>query len=181
MAISRKAPTAYDDIAPQEITYRERVGWWQQLLRFVGRVCWRHRFTLVPFLILLAALGYYYVQYQKLLRANAPQAAQVQTQKIVGDIEKLMYVGNDTGAQLAVITDVTKLQGQNFFVGAQNGDDLVIFPAEQKAVIYRPSNNKIVNIGPYSASSGSAASATAPSTVKAQQKPSRSAATSSQQ
>lgn len=145
--------------------------------RAFSRFCRRNIFILVPFLILLAALSYYYYQYEHLLKQNSGAAAQVQVQQAIAAIEKLMYIPNDSNAQLATITDISKLSGQPFFQYAQNGDELVIFPNAQEAVIYRASDNKIINVGPFSSTSGTSAPAT-PASVPAPAKAPASSATS---
>ncbi|MCV6900727.1 hypothetical protein OE165_27220, partial [Escherichia coli] len=37
---------------------------------------------------------------------------------------------------------------QAFFANAKNDDQILIYLKEQKAIIYRPSENKIINVGP---------------------------------
>ena len=50
---------------------------------------------------------------------------------------------------ITLIQDAAALQAQqNFFVHAQNGDYLLIYTQAKKAVIYRPSIDKLVNVGP---------------------------------
>ncbi len=142
-------------------------GFFVRMLVWLLRFCRRNIFSVVPVAILLIALGYYYYQYQNLLSkspANAQAQAQEQTRAVVTDIEKLMYIADDSGAQLATISDITKLQGQKFFENAKNGDDLVLFPAAQQAILYRPSTHKIVQVGPFTPGTGSTASSAASGT-----------------
>ncbi len=46
------------------------------------------------------------------------------------------------------ITDRDKLQDQEFFKKAQNGDKVVIYESVRRIFLYRPSLNKIIDIAP---------------------------------
>lgn len=47
---------------------------------------------------------------------------------------------------LATVADQEKLKGQDFFSHAQNGDKLLIYPKAKKAILYRPSTGKIIEV-----------------------------------
>lgn len=49
---------------------------------------------------------------------------------------------------IATVTDVTKLEGQPFFRNAKNGDKVIIYGSTKKAILYRPSTHKIIDIAP---------------------------------
>jgi hypothetical protein len=51
---------------------------------------------------------------------------------------------------IATINQVDVLiKEQPFYFGAENGDKLLIFPKIQKAIIYSPKKNIIINAGPF--------------------------------
>lgn len=54
---------------------------------------------------------------------------------------------------------------QAFFTGSQNGDTLIIFPQNQKAIIYSSARNVVVNAGPLSTSDEAAAPSPAATTA----------------
>lgn len=128
-------------------------------------------------LLIIAAIGfaYYYVQYHNVTR-NPAADAQKNTDKVVAEISRLMIITDPTGAVLATITDKSKLAGQKFFDVSQNGDDLVLFPAMSKAVLYRPSVDKIIDVGPFTPNAPQASStpSTSGSSVSATPVPSTS-------
>jgi len=129
---------------------------------------------LVLLVIALGGFGYYFQKYNAVAKNPAAESAQKaeeakkKTEEVVSQISKLIMVTDSTNAVLATIADKSKLSGQKFFDLAENGDELVLFPNMQKAVIYRPSVNKIIDVGPFNPNAQ--ASSTPATTTKATSK-----------
>ena len=102
---------------------------------------------LLIILVLVALCSYLFLQYRSVSK-DPNLASKEKTAKIISEISNLVVIPNDPNAVLATVTDFTKLRDQHFFINAQNGDYIAIFPSVMKAVLYRPSLNKIVDIGP---------------------------------
>lgn len=69
-----------------------------------------------------------------------------ETKKITNAVGKLIQLPEGT-PQIATVSDVETLKkSQPFFENAQNGDQVLVFTKE--AILYRPSNNKIINVAP---------------------------------
>lgn len=101
-------------------------------------------------LLLLGALGgtwYFYNKYQQ-LRKNPSAAVQADTKALVDRVGKLMELPTGETPTIATIQDKDKLKDQPFFKDAQNGDKILIYAQAKKAIIFRESNNKIINVGP---------------------------------
>ena len=100
-------------------------------------------------IFILTLAGLVYSQYQLYLLKNPTyqqQVAQEQIQAIIDKVGKLMILPKDT-PQVLVLQDVEKIKtSQPFFKDAENGDQVLVYPTT--AVIYSPSKNKIVNVGP---------------------------------
>jgi cytoskeletal protein RodZ len=84
---------------------------------------------------------------QKLTTAGANSVSDAEVKKLVEKVGKLMILPDETPA-LATVDDKTKLAGEEFFKNAENGDKVLIFSASKQAIIYRESQNKIINVGP---------------------------------
>lgn len=112
-------------------------------------------FRVVPYIIGLLILiiststaGWYYYQYKKLsdAPAKAAQQAEEEIKTIVGAIEKGMLLPPNETPTLATVTDKDKLASQPFFSQSQNGDKVLLYTQAGKAILYRPSIQKIVDI-----------------------------------
>jgi hypothetical protein len=80
--------------------------------------------------------------------ANADVLAETQANEIIKKVGALMELPNEEPT-VATVSDVSKLSDQQFFAKAQNGDKVIIFPNAQKAILYRPSTDKIIEIALY--------------------------------
>lgn len=102
--------------------------------------------------LILAAVPsiYFYRQYratqQKL--ANPTEYAQEEAKLIRGKVGKLIELPFDEQPTIATVTDAAKLAEQPFFANTQNGDKVLIFTNAKKAILYRPSTNKIIEVAP---------------------------------
>lgn len=104
-------------------------------------------------LLVLAGFGtsaYLYGQIQIL--KNDPKTLQEAQKSKVNAIKdkvaKLISVPAEETPILATVDDKEKLKDQPFFKDAQNGDYILMFAQSKKAIIYRESENKLVNVGP---------------------------------
>jgi hypothetical protein len=116
-------------------------------------------FFILLFLVILA--GLIYSQYQLYILkdpAYQQKVAEEQVQLLLKKVSKIMLLPTET-PQIVQIQDVEKLKAQQpFFKDAQNGDEVLIYT--NMAIVYSPSMNKIINVGPVSRES---AQATTPS------------------
>jgi len=62
----------------------------------------------------------------------------------------VLYALPDEDPVVGKIQDREKLSDQEFFKNAANGDDLLIYQESKLAIIYRASENKLINVGPVS-------------------------------
>ncbi|MEK7561272.1 MAG: hypothetical protein AAB541_00205 [Patescibacteria group bacterium] len=112
--------------------------------------------ALVALLVVIgsgAAGGYYYNQYnesQKEVKrlSNPQEAAKAQVSEAVANVGRLVDLPSGETPTLATVNDPAKLKDQAFFANAKVGDQVLIYTQAKKAILYRPSTNKIIEIAP---------------------------------
>lgn len=109
-------------------------------------------FKLISYIIILA-IGIYggtYLVRQKPTWFGLPQGtaqAQAEANALVAKVSKLMTLPTDETPTIATVTDVSIVADQPFFKNAQNGDKVLIYQKAGKAILYRESENKIIEVG----------------------------------
>jgi hypothetical protein len=78
---------------------------------------------------------------------DIPEANIAQTSGIQEKVAQHMMLPDET-AYVATLTDKDAVLDQPFYTNAQNGDRVLLFKKNKKAVIYRESEDKIINVGP---------------------------------
>lgn len=87
---------------------------------------------------------------------------QEEVQSLTLQVGKLMDLPVDEEPVIATVSDATKLVDQPFFAKALNGDKVLAYTKNKKAILYRPSTNKIIEVTFYNpAPEGGAATASA--------------------
>lgn len=71
-----------------------------------------------------------------------------ESQEVITAVSKLAIVPVDEVPTLASVTDKDKLPDTSFFKNAENGDRVLLYTQAQRAYLYRPSENKIVESSP---------------------------------
>lgn len=101
-------------------------------------------------LVVLGVLGFVAYQYQGLrseVAKNGNQAQDKETKDLISEVGKLIDLPSGIPT-VATVKDINKLKTQPFFAKAKNGDKILIYASEKKAILYRPSENKIINVAP---------------------------------
>ncbi|MES2408937.1 MAG: hypothetical protein V4509_01380, partial [Patescibacteria group bacterium] len=117
------------DISSEEIVLtNNKTSKMQKIKKLVTK----KNLLILLFIALALGLVYYFLQYKKLTK-DPNAVAKEKTAEVIKQISELAVVPNDPNAVLATVSDITKLKDQSFFNDAQNGDDVVIFPAAMRA------------------------------------------------
>lgn len=93
------------------------------------------------FLIATSIAGYFYYQYKH----SAEVADTKEIEDLVEQIGQVMLLPEGMPT-LATVTDREKLAEQPFFQKAENGDKVLIYSESGRAILYRPSQKKIVDV-----------------------------------
>ncbi len=89
------------------------------------------------------------------LREDPTKLTKEETQKVVELVGKLAILPEGEEPVLATVTDKEQLKDQPLFAKAENDDKILIYSLAQKAYIYNPSKNVIVDVVPVNVGDGS--------------------------
>jgi hypothetical protein len=130
MARAAKTPKTTGVADPVEVASKQR-----KMLPVV--------FVLTVLLCLaIASAGYFYYQY----RNTAPVKDADEITTLTKTIGAFMELPGDETPTLATVTDKDKLADQPFFRKSENGDKVLIYTNTGRAILYRPSTKKIVDV-----------------------------------
>ena len=82
----------------------------------------------------------------QILGTKTSPSSQNPTQQVIDAVGKLMKLPTNEQPMVATVTDPAQLQGQEFFKPAIQGDKLLVYKNAQLAILYRLSENKIINV-----------------------------------
>lgn len=68
--------------------------------------------------------------------------------EIKESVGKLMVLPENEVPTYATVNDLEPLKGNLFFEKARLGDKVLVYSKNGKAILYRPSENKIIEVGP---------------------------------
>lgn len=94
--------------------------------------------------LVLASGGVGFWQYKKY---SSPQMQNERdVQETITKIGKLFALPEDEAPTLATVTDKEKIKDQPFFLRAENGDKVLFYTRFGRAILYRPSEDKIIDV-----------------------------------
>lgn len=112
---------------------------------------------LIPLLIAIAAfvvLGattyHFYNKYQatQALLQDPAKITAKEIETLVSKVGKLIDLPADEQPTVATVIDASRLKDQAFFSKAENNDKVLLYSKAQKAILYRPKDNKIIEVAP---------------------------------
>ena len=116
--------------------------------RFSNRARLRKALIVVSVIVVVALGALAFFQYREIQKLRSPEtASEQQALQLKSRVSKLMQLP-DEPPTVATVKDEDALRSQEFFKDSKEGDKVLIFPEAKKAVIYRESDNRIINSGP---------------------------------
>jgi len=112
---------------------------------------------IIPILLVLlfvGAAGYLGLDYYKTqkelseFQGSKEAVAIKEKNNLLRKVNKLALLPQDENPTIATVTDAFRLRGQKFFSQAENDDKVIIFSKAQRAILYRPSLNKVIESAP---------------------------------
>jgi hypothetical protein len=72
---------------------------------------------------------------------------QKEEEELIGRVGELISLPEDEKPSVATVTDEEKLGDQIFFKNAKEGDKVLIYTNARKVILYRPSEDRVVEVG----------------------------------
>ncbi len=107
----------------------------------------------ILFALSLAASFYFYRQYAALSQTpsqDSSQQAQAEVKRLVAALGRLIVLPANEQPTIATVADPDTLRDQPFFANARKGDKVFIYTNANKAILYSPTEDKIVEVAPIS-------------------------------
>lgn len=106
----------------------------------------------LPMVVALVLAGFFYFKWQE-LKQDGVEMTQEEARKEIGEIVKkigrLVLLPEGEIPVLVKIEDKDKIsKNQNFFEKTENGDMMLVYKEAKKAYLYRPSEDKLINMAP---------------------------------
>lgn len=132
----------------------------QGLTEQLGRNKKRGSPRLMTVIVVLVVIGLiaglaFLLNDRRQLKGEVAKLSQVQQtdpdsedKQLIAAVGRLIEVPIDESPTVATVVDAEKVKTQAFFINAQNGDKVLLYTKASKAIIYRPSTNKIIEVAP---------------------------------
>lgn len=94
---------------------------------------------------------------QQLAQATSQKADssdQNEAEDLKKEVGNLMELPADELPTIATVVDSEKVKEQDFFKNAANGDKVLLFAKDGKAILYRPTASKIIEVAPINLGTG---------------------------
>lgn len=107
--------------------------------------------VLIGLLVLTIMVSvYFYIQWKRTLseiqveNINTPE----EIAQITAVISTFMQLPVGEEPTIATVLDAEQLRSQPFFVHSKNGDKVLIYIEAKKAILFRPENNRVIEVAP---------------------------------
>lgn len=111
----------------------------------------RYFFPLVLGAAVLALAGVYELGRMRVYRAHPELSSTEQATALLAKVGELIQLPNEQPTMATINDAASAKESQPFLVNAENGDTLIVYPNAQQAIVYRPSTNKLITVGPVNA------------------------------
>jgi hypothetical protein len=113
----------------------------QRLQRVTGNL-----FGILLFLSIVFIAATSYLGWQVYEMKKPALSAEASVRKLVDEVSVAILLPQDELPTVAKVADASQLMNQPFFMNARTGDDILIFEKAKKAILWRPSVGKVVEV-----------------------------------
>lgn len=107
---------------------------------------------LVTITIVCIAISFQYSREIKKLKQASTNSSSVispdEVKKTVEEVGKYIVLPENETPTMATVSDPSLLKDQPFFANAEAGDVVLIYSTSRKAILWRPSTKKIIDVSP---------------------------------
>ena len=105
---------------------------------------------IIALLIGVAGFGIYwsFTSGTKSTTKNVSHISEQDIQQLVSQVGALIALPQGETPTVATVTDLNALKGQAFFANATLGDKVLMYPKAGQAILFNPTTNKIMQVGP---------------------------------
>ena len=107
----------------------------------------KNRLIIILGVLLVLAIGSSAYFYKK-LNSDPQKEAQAELDKVIRLVGRHMVLPTGETPTMATVSDPEKLRDQPFFTNAKKGDNVLIFVASKKAILYDPELDRIIEVAP---------------------------------
>ena len=94
--------------------------------------------------VLLITLGAAFAGYEYILQNNPSIVYSRKINTMTSQVSKYVPVPQDEQPVVATVTDTAKLPHETFFSYAKNGDKILMYKKNKKAILFRPSTGQVI-------------------------------------
>lgn len=120
--------------------------------KLIIKVFFVNKKLLVLFLFILSIATTILIARTKPELLGIPKSQQIvnsqdEVNKLIEEVGKIIVLPEGQIPTVATVTEVEKVKDQAFFARALNGDKVLVYTEAKKAILYRPSEKKIIEVG----------------------------------
>ncbi len=97
-------------------------------------------------LLVISVCANFYLFFTKDSAQNLNKIQFEDNAKMIAEIGKLITLPEGETPTIATVSDLEKLSDQAFFANALLGDKVLIYTKARKAILYRPSEKKLIEV-----------------------------------
>jgi hypothetical protein len=105
-------------------------------------------FAVVSIIALVSLYTNYHLWSQVKDLKDPSGSAQKRLDDTVAEVGKLISLPAGETPTIAEVEDLAKLKGQEFFAKAALGDQVLVYSVARKAILWRPTEHKIIEVAP---------------------------------
>ncbi len=103
---------------------------------------------LLLFAVISVVAAVYLYKQNVELRRNSQAVTESEIKDLIAKVGKLIILPSGEQPTIATVADPDKLKNQSFFANASKDDKVLIYTNARKAILYSPSQNKIIEVAP---------------------------------